>query len=253
MRPDDWLKTRPQKVAFLGLGASRIAYGEHLCATEMGEQFDQVWVVNFAMGLYRHDAVWLMDDMRGQATRMPGYGFAMAKHDRPIVTSTVYPEFPNAVRCPTEEIIQKIGDDFLNSTVAYGIAYAMTIGVKELWLYGMDFHYPDMNRREEGGQCAAYLLGLARHFGMTFKLPQMCTLLGAHTTQMIGGQLRRPLYGYAVQPGAVTADGGSPHAVELEGASLPADSRDHLGPPHQDDAERAADRGGRPADLLAGR
>ena len=82
MRPADWLDTRPKKVAFLGLGVSRMAYGEHLCATELAERWDQVWACNFAMSLYRHDVVWLMDDMRTQAARMPGYGYAMATHDR---------------------------------------------------------------------------------------------------------------------------------------------------------------------------
>lgn len=227
--PSDWLATRPKKVAFLGLGASRMAYGEHICSTELSERFDQIWVVNFAMGIYRHDVVWLMDDMRVQATKMPGYGYAMTTHDKPIVTSTVYPEFPMAVRCPVEAIIQKIGDDFLNSTVAYGIAYAMTIGVEELWLYGMDFHYPNQDRREEGGQCAAYLLGLARHFGMTFKLPQQSTLLSCYQAQPVNGTLRRPLYGYAVQPTLLSADGGAPHAAQSEDAPLPADPGHHDG------------------------
>jgi hypothetical protein len=253
VNPADWLTTRPQKVAFLGLGVSRMAYGEQLCATSMEERFDQVWVCNFGLGIYRHDAVWLMDDMRTQARTMPAYGYAMATHDKPIVTSTVYPEFPMAVRCPVEAIIAKIGDDFLNSTVAYAIAYAMTVGVKELSLYGCDFHYPSQERREEGGQCAAYLLGLARHFGMTFKLPQQTTLLSAYQAQMIDGQLRRPLYGFAVQPAALAADGGPPDATRHARAPLSADSGHHDGAAPEGHAVPAAVRGGGPADLPPGR
>jgi len=210
--PADCLKTRPERVALLGLGASRMAYGEHICATSCASTWDEVWTVNFGGRVYRHDKLWVFDDLRRQAQAMPAYGYFLATHDRPIITSTPYPEFPMSVRFPIEEVVQKIGDDFLNSTVAYAIAWAMVSGVKELWLYGCDFHYPNQDRKEEGGQCAAYLLGLARHFGMTFKLPNMSTLLAAYQAKPIKGQLVRPLYGYIQHP-LLSADGDQPWAA----------------------------------------
>ena len=200
MTPADCLKTRPKIVALVGLGASRLAYGEQVCAEGCKRMWDEVWGVNFGVSIYKHDKLWVMDDLRVQAERLPSYGDALRQHDRPIITSTPYPEFPMSVKFPLEETLTALGDDFLNSTVAYAIAYALTTGVKELWLYGCNFHYPNQTRAEEGGQCAAYLLGLGRHFGMTFRIPGGTTLLGAYHAILVGEGMRRPLYGYAKQP-----------------------------------------------------
>lgn len=209
MNPADCLKTRPQRVVLLGLGVSRMAYTEDVCVHNVETPWDEVWAVNFGGKIYRHDKLWLMDDMREQAKALPFYGRMMAVHDKPIITTTPYPEFPMSVRFPIEEVCEALGDDFLNSTVAYAIAWAMVTGVKDLWLYGCDFHYPNQTRAEEGGQCAAYLLGLSRHFGMSFHMPNQTTLLGcyqAKEVQPMGtgtysrSTVKRPLYGYAKQP-----------------------------------------------------
>ena len=199
--PADCLKTRPKTVALLGLGVSRSAFEDHVCCGPNGpEDFDEIWTVNYGHWIWRHDKAWVMDDLRGQAQRLPHYGRSLARHDVPIITSTVYPEFPMSVACPTKDIIEHLGDDWLNSTVAYALGYAMMTGVKDLYLYGCDFHYPNQTRAEEGGQNAAYLLGMARHFGMSYHLPPETTLLGAYHAKPVGEKMCRPLYGYAKQP-----------------------------------------------------
>ena len=205
MNPADCLKTRPHHVALLGLGGSRAMYVDEICAASCAVHFDEVWTVNFGGRIYRHEKLWLMDDMRSQTSNLPEYGQMMRRHDMPIITSTVYPEFPMAVRYPIEQVLDFLKDDFLNSTVAYAVAYAMFTGVKVMSLYGCDFYYPNVTRREEGGQCCAYLLGLAKAHGMQFRLPQTSTMLSAYQAKVVNGgngqkRIARPLYGYTVQP-----------------------------------------------------
>ncbi len=200
MTLQEMCETKPKSVTLLGLGISRMAWGDSLVQSALADRRDEVWVVNYGMAIFRHDKVFLMDDMRYQAERLPAYGKVMREHDRPIITSTPYPEFPMSVRYPIEEIVKQIGDDLLNNTVPYAIAYAMCSGVKDIWLYGCDYHYPNSTQREEGGQAAAYLLGMGRHFGMTFHLPEQTTFMGAYTAKNVDGQARRPLYGYIKQP-----------------------------------------------------
>ena len=200
MSPETQMESRPKTVALLGLGRSMAGYVGHKCQSSLEIQFDEVWTVNFGMDVFRHDKLFLMDDMRLQSKDMPFYEKAMKEHDKVIITSKAYEEFPQSWEFPVKEVIEFIGDDFLNSSVAYAIAWAMFIGVKDISLYGCDFHYPDMNRRELGGQCAAYLLGLARHFGMTYHLPQGTTLLSAHEVVLVNDKPHRRLYGYAKQP-----------------------------------------------------
>ena len=220
MHPADCLKTRPKTVALIGLGVSRLAYGEQVCLDGCKTNWDEIWTVNFGGFVYRHNKLWVMDDLRAQAQNLPSYGDFLRQHPGPIITSTPYPEFPTSVRFPIEEVVQALGDDFLNSTVAYALGWAMMIGVKAMWLYGCDFHYPNQTRAEEGGQCAAYLLGLARHFGMTFHIPHTTTLLGAYRGVQVGESVRRPLYGYAKQPfiPEEAVHGPGPQASPRDGA-----------------------------------
>jgi len=200
-------------------------YVDEICASSASIHFDEVWTVNFGGRIYRHDKLWLMDDMRGQAAAIPEYGVMMRRHDKPIITPAVYDEFPMAVRYPVEDVLEFLKDDFLNSTVAYAVAYAMMTGVKTMSLYGCDFYYPNVTRREEGGQCCAYLLGLAKGHGMQFRLPQTSTMLSAYQAKVVsdgngGRKVCRPLYGYLKQPhftedGAhVEAHAGDPQVRE---------------------------------------
>ena len=200
MKKQNPLSTRPLKVCMIGLGASAADYLQNQVAQDLMMEYDEIWTCNMGLRIFRHDKVWVMDDLRVQARKFPTYGRLLAEHDRPIITSTPYPEYPQSWRYPIEEVCDAVGDDFFRNTVCYAIAYAMVTGVKEMTLYGCDFWYPQMDIREEGSMNAAYLLGLARHFGMTFHLPPSTTLLSAHLSKEVEGKPHRPLYGYAVQP-----------------------------------------------------
>jgi len=47
MHPADCLKTRPKTVALIGLGVSRLAYGEQVCLDGCKTNWDEIWTVNF--------------------------------------------------------------------------------------------------------------------------------------------------------------------------------------------------------------
>lgn len=200
MNPADVLKTRPEKVALLGLGASIYDYVAHVSSSHGRLKWDEIWALNMGAPMFRHDKLFVMDDLRVQAEKFPDYGRILAQHDKPIITSTPYPEYPQAVSYPLDEVLQKIGDDYFTNTVCYALGYAILIGVKEITLYGCDFHYPDSLVREEGGQNCAYLLGMGRYFGMKYQIGPSTTLLGAYHAKEVDGVPRRPLYGYVKQP-----------------------------------------------------
>ena len=200
MTPQESLLTKPKKVALVGLGMSRYDYASQIIGGYCEQFWDEVWTMNMGLGIFVHDKLFVMDDLRIQAGKFPHYGRKLSTHDRPIITSQSYPEFPMSINLPIQEICTKIGDDYFVNTACYTIAYAIYIGVEELTLYGCDFHYPNSDLREEGGQNAAYLLGLARTFGMTFKMTQTTTFMGANSTTLVDGHPRRKLYGYKTQP-----------------------------------------------------
>ena len=62
---------------------------------------------------------------------------------------------------------------WFSNTIVYAIAYALLSRVKLLYLYGADFQYMSLTRREEGAQAAAYLIGMARSKGKIKQRPSL--------------------------------------------------------------------------------
>src|SRR5262245_34629563 len=141
----------PKRACIIALGTSALEYMQQMVGSELKMEFDQIWTVNMGCRIYRHDVLWVMDDLRRLAHDFPAYGQVLAQHDKPIITSEAYPEFPQAIRYPVEEVTDALGDDYLSNTVCFTVAWAMVSGVKDLWLFGCDFWYPNISVREEGG------------------------------------------------------------------------------------------------------
>jgi hypothetical protein len=139
-----------------------------------------------------------MDDLKWLEKRNKSYANFLKNHDRPIITSTPYPDYPMSIPYPLHEVMETIEDDiFTQNTIAYMVAYAIHTGVKELTVYGGDFVYPNGNFSEKGGQAVAYLLGMFKSLGMCHRLPGDTTLLYANTVKpQPDGTIRRTLYGY---------------------------------------------------------
>jgi len=196
------LLTRPKKVAIVALGLSSKEFVMEAVgnmSTALRHPFDEVWTLNRGLKAFPHDKLFCMDDFRWLEQRDTGYAQFLKEHDKPVITSTAYPEYPNAVEYPIDDVGTWLGDDiFCVNTVAYMVAYALSIGVTDLWLYGADFAYPDGNKAESGGQAVTYLLGYgAAKYGLKHYIPSTSTLLYANKLEQTpGGPPRRIRYGY---------------------------------------------------------
>lgn len=187
------VKTVPQSVAIVAMGASWHTYGT-LCA-QAGDRrrlADETWVVNAMAGVLAHDRVFHMDDMRLQELRaaanpksnVAGLANWLRTHPGPIYTSRAYPEFPGAVEFPLADVMTETGHGYFNSTVAYALAYALYLkktqgGPTRLELFGIDFSYPNGHKREKGRGCVEFWLGLCSAHGMDINIAQDSTLMDA--------------------------------------------------------------------------
>jgi len=194
----------PERVALVAIGGSRYTFTDHTiasCYQNVGFHWDEVWTVNGGFRVFNHDKLFAMDDLRVGAQRYPEYGELLKVHDKPIITSVAYPEFPTSVSYPIKEIVDFVGSTtLLNNTAVYAMAYACWTGVKTLYLYGCDFSYESLQLHETGSQAAAYLAGLCKGMGMSTIIPSTSNLLRMGEVQKIEGSPQRPLYGYLKHP-----------------------------------------------------
>jgi len=192
------LLDRPEKVAIVALGFSSPAFlRDNMSMQGMKMPFDQIWTLNRGVRGIAHDVLFCMDDFRWIEKKDPNYAQYLRDHDKPIITSTPYSDYPTCVEYPLNQVLEAIQDDiFTANTVAYMVAYALYIGVKELSIYGADFCYPNGNFAEAGGQSVAFLLGRSKEFGMWYRIPQGSTLLYSHKVVQVGNKLQRVYYGY---------------------------------------------------------
>jgi hypothetical protein len=90
---------------------------------------------------------------------------------------------PGAIEFPLQDVINSIGAQYFNSTVAYAVAYAMHLGVKKISLYGADFSYPDGHKAESGRGCVEFLLGMAAARGVYIEVAADSTLLDSNVAE----------------------------------------------------------------------
>lgn len=193
------LLTRPEHVAIVALGHSSNAFMAELMSDPgLKNPFDEVWTVNRGLRSFPHDKVFVMDDLKWIEKHKPDYAKFLKNHDKPIITSTRYDDYPMSVEYPLHHVMQTIEDDvFTVNTVAYMLAYAIHIRAKQVSIYGADFMYPNGDKSESGGQAVAYLCGVMRYFGMVHRIPGNSSLLYANKVQMTGpGTQGREPYGY---------------------------------------------------------
>lgn len=196
MRP---MMTRPKNIAIVALGLSAPAFIQNMMQSQyMKNPYDEVWSLNRGMLPFRHDKLFVMDDLRWlEECKDKVYADTLKKHDRPIITSTPYPEWPTSVPYPLHEVLEHFHDDILcSNTVSYALAYAMFIGVEQVHLYGCDFIYPHGSEAEKGGMAVAFLLGMCKAAGIKYAMPPTSTMLYSNTAKIVNGELQRPHYGY---------------------------------------------------------
>jgi hypothetical protein len=179
---------KPRIVAIVAMGGSSSDY-TNVCAQQGGRRkvADETWAINAMGDVIEHDRLFAMDDLgdlRGDmrigkkvATGMLEW---MVTHPGPIYTTRRYGnQIPGAVPYPVEEVINMVGFPYLNTSVAYAVAYALYINVKQVKMFGCDFTYAHQHVGESGRGCVEWLLGVAGERGMRVEVSQGTTLLDA--------------------------------------------------------------------------
>jgi len=200
-----YLNHSPKKVALVGMGPSVVDIFNELLTQEASTDFaDEVWAINMACNVVRHDMVIWMDDLKQQEAFKPNLFQLLRRYGTPVLTSKSYPSIvPNSWDYPVSEVCQlampMFGKPYLNNGVAEGIAYALYKGVKHLRIYGCDFTYPNRNFAETGRACVEAWIALASAHGMEVAL--------SPTTSLYDTCDDHGIYGYAEQPEIVLSDG----------------------------------------------
>ena len=189
----------PKHVSIVGLGPSDAAYLDTVKRLGGRKAYcDETWVINAHGQVLDADLVFHMDDVRVQEIRAkarPDTNIArmldwLKTHPGPVVTSRAHPDYPGLVEFPLEDVLNKLGYDYFNSTAAYAIAYAIFIGVDKLSLWGFDFSYENSHCAEKGRANVEYWIGVAMARGIKIAVPKISTLLDACVPE------KQRLYGY---------------------------------------------------------
>jgi hypothetical protein len=149
-----------KKIALIGLGVSQVDFAIGL---ENSREWDEIWCINSAGLVYPADRIFALDpasrffdsDDAGKQTNAMIH--LMSTSDVPIYTCELDPRIKNPVLYPVEEVCNATQCAYLNTTVAYAIAYALYNKVGRIDLFGIDFSYKEnMHFAEAGRACVEF-------------------------------------------------------------------------------------------------
>ena len=187
-------KLKGAKVALLGLGISQIDF---VIGAENSKEWDEVWGINSACGVFNCDRVFMMDPpSRFLDTDDAGKQTEVMRRMLPIISTPIYTcelddRVPSAELYPLEEICNETKSAYFNNTVAYAIAFAYYNEVDTLELYGIDFSYQgNMHFAEAGRACVEFWCSKTMDGGMKIGVSPRSALLDANVP------LAERLYGY---------------------------------------------------------
>lgn len=214
----------PERVAIVAMGRSAQTFITY-CSQRGGykRNFDEVWTINAMGGVICHDRAFISDDLmrilepkvKADPECMTAGMLEWARiHPGPVYTAKAYPQYPGSVEYPLQDVIRSTGTPYLNTTVAYAMAFALHLGVKHIALYGCDFSYPDFHVAESGRGCCEFLIGLAAARGIDIELPSDTTLMDSGVPE--GAKF----YGYA-DPVGIKRDPESGQPVVVHGKQEP--------------------------------
>lgn len=236
----------PKTVALVCMGPSRNAYVGACFENDLSDSLvdvDEVWTLNRGVTLFRHDLLFVMDHIQGEADQYPRYGAALWNHDRPIITSDNLDGWPTHVHAfPFREVwnwlrtgINPMHGEWFHNSVAYILVYAAFIGVTEIRVFGADYSAHRSGVVEDGHPCVAYWVGKLEAAGLMVLAPGDSAFLNINQ--------RNWLYGYRDDPRKIPANRarframvGQPAAPEstalLSGERQVAPALDQIQPDH---------------------
>ena len=183
-----------KSVAIVALGNS---CAEYMMAKIRSEKFDETWAINSVSSVIFHDKMFMMDPPSrfldtpnaGKQTDVMSERLKK-KLNIPIFSCTLDERCPDVVEYPLEEVLKKTGYAYLNNTVAYSFAYAISQEVSELHLYGIDFTHKAINFAEAGRACCEFWLAIAISKGIKVNIAHNSSLLDMNVPE------DQKLYGY---------------------------------------------------------
>ena len=149
-----------KSVAIIGLGVSQVDFAIGL---ENSSTWDEIWCINSAGLVYPADRIFALDpasrffdsDDAGKQTN--AMIKLMSESDVPIYTCEEDPRIKNPVRYPVEDVCNATKCAYMNTTVAFAIAYALYNKVGRVDLFGIDFSYKEnMHFAEAGRACVEF-------------------------------------------------------------------------------------------------
>ena len=183
-----------KSVAIVGLGNS---FSEFILSRMRSEKFDEVWAINSMSGIIYHDKCFMMDPASrfldtpnaGKQTNIMAERLKV-KLNIPILSCTLDKRCPDVVEFPLQQVIQKTGYAYLNNTVAYSLAYAISQEVTDLHLYGIDFTHKAINFAEAGRACCEFWIAIAISKKIKIHIANSSSLLDMNVPE------DQKLYGY---------------------------------------------------------
>ena len=116
-----------KKVAIIGLGASQIDY---VIGVENSKTWDEVWTINSALSVFECDRVFMLDpasrflDTNDAGNQTDVMRRLLPTFDKPIYTCKLDERVPALVEYPLEKVVIDQRCAYLNTTVAYSLAFA---------------------------------------------------------------------------------------------------------------------------------
>jgi hypothetical protein len=217
----------PESVAIVAMGPSQRIWHNGNGSYDRGiPQPAEVWALNKGLRTLKADVAFILDDLVGEARRSEQYAADIRGLSLPIITSTIDHDvrqlFPgNRLHAfPLQDIIWEMGIRFgvvngtdvehiirnpgnvlrighavgyyMQNSIPMILAYALWIGVRRVYLYGVDYTYPGQEAREDDRANCEYWVGFCRGQGLEVQVCADSTLLDT----------RKPpqLYGYGARP-----------------------------------------------------
>jgi hypothetical protein len=195
----------PERVALIAAGPSKSEWVDLMAAHAfIGPNVDEVWGINTVGRGIRVDLSFIMDDYQSYRGHNDSFTQWFETAGHPIITSIPRTACPTAVAYPLASVLALPGArSYLNHTVAYAVAYAIAIGVKELLIFGADYVSSDTPYRTNADSraaaarymaCSAYWIGYATARGIDVVVCPRSPLLDSDVPEV------QQFYGYLVKP-----------------------------------------------------
>ena len=115
----------------------------------------------------------------------------LQKLNIPIYSCCLDKRCPDVIEYPLQEVLEKTKYAYLNNTVPYAIAFAISQEVSKICLYGIDFSYKEVPHMAEAGRaCTEFWLAIAATKGIKIEIAHNSTLLDTNVPD------EEKLYGY---------------------------------------------------------